>query len=326
MTPVRIQRYILLLSVVLFIGKIWAWYITHSVTVLTDALESTVNVIAGAIGLYSIILANKPRDIDHPYGHGKAEFVSSAVEGALIFIAGLIIIYQSVLQLLTPKELHKIDVGIYITAATGLINYLFGTYAVRQGRKQRSLIVESAGKHLRTDAYSTLAIVVGLILLLFTGWLWLDSVVAMVFALFIIYTGYNVVRRSLSGIMDEADMQQLQDVIALLQQNRKYDWVDLHNLRVVEFGERMHVDAHLTLPWYYDVRKADEEIHTLEDMIRNYFDDRVEVFIHVDACQPYSCKLCAKLDCSVRQQPFIAQVEWTLDNVWQDSKHGKETV
>lgn len=326
MTPIRIQRYIALLSIVLFVGKLWAWYITHSVTVLTDALESTVNVIAGLIGLYSIILAAKPRDIDHPYGHGKAEFVSAAIEGALIFIAGLMIIYEALDKLIEPKPIHQLDVGIYIVAGTGIFNYFAGAYAVRLGKKHKSLIVESAGKHLKTDAYSTVAIVIGLSLLLLTGWQWLDSTVALAFSFVILRTGYKVIRRSLSGIMDESDTKLLLEVIDLMQQKRKDDWVDLHNLRVIEQGSRVHVDAHLTLPWYYTVKQAETEIHLLEDMIADHFNNKIEIFIHTDACQEYSCKLCAKSDCDVRQHPFEAQIEWTVDNVWLDSKHGKETV
>lgn len=322
--PIRIQRYIAILSVVLFLGKLWAWYLTHSVTVLTDALESTVNVIAGFIGLYSIILSAKPRDIDHPYGHGKAEFISSAVEGSLIFIAGLMIIYEAIDQLIHPKPLHKLDVGIYIVAATGILNFFIGTYAVAQGKKQRSLILESAGKHLRVDAYSTFAIVAGLALIMFTKVQWLDSAVAILIAIIILVTGYKLVRRSLSGIMDETDMQLLNDVIAYLQANRHPQWIDLHNLRVMQYGDVMHLDAHMTLPWYYSVKDADAEIHVLEEMIKQHFDNKVEVFIHIDACQPYQCKLCAMADCPQRQSPFIAQHEWNRENVWYDSKHGKE--
>ena len=322
--PIHIQRYIAILSVVLFLGKLWAWYLTHSVTVLTDALESTVNVIAGFIGLYSIILSAKPRDIDHPYGHGKAEFISSAVEGSLIFIAGLMIIYEAIDQLIHPKPLHKLDVGIYIVAATGILNFFIGTYAVAQGKKMRSLILESAGKHLRVDAYSTFAIVAGLALIMFTKVQWLDSAVAMLIAIIILVTGYKLVRRSLSGIMDETDMQLLNDVIAYLQTNRRAQWIDLHNLRVMQYGDVMHLDAHMTLPWFYTVKDADAEIHVLEEMIKQHFDNKVEVFVHIDACQPYQCKLCAVADCLHRQAPFIAQHEWNRENVWYDSKHGKE--
>ncbi|MCB0698615.1 MAG: cation transporter [Chitinophagales bacterium] len=323
-TAIKTQRYIVILSIVLFAGKLFAWLITHSVTILTDALESTVNVIAGLIGLYSIILASKPRDIDHPYGHGKAEFISSAIEGALISIAGLVIVYEAVQQLIEPGEIHALDTGIYITAASGVLNFIAGAYAVNSGKKHKSLILESAGKHLRSDAYSTFAIVVGLVALWITGWIWLDSVVALIFAFVIIFTGYKVIRKSLTGIMDEADMKMLDDVIDLLQEKRKDDWIDLHNLRVLSQGGWMHVDAHLTLPWYYDVKKAEQEIHELEDMIAAGFDNKVDVFIHVDACQYYQCKLCRKADCNVRQQAFEQQLVWDIDNVWKDSKHGKE--
>lgn len=321
--PIRIQRYIAFLSVVLFLAKLWAWYLTHSVAILTDALESTVNVITGFIGLYSVLLAAKPRDTNHPYGHGKAEFISSAVEGALIGIAGLFIIYEAVNQLIHPREIQQLNIGIIITVIAGAINGAFGLYAVKVGKKSRSMTVEAAGQHLLSDAYSTLAIVIGLILLLFTGWAWLDSVIAIVFSLFIIYTGYKVLRRSLAGIMDEADETLLKDVVQILQQHRKPQWIDLHNLRVIQYGDVLHVDAHMTLPWYYRVADAEKEIHSLEHLIQEHFGGKVELFIHIDGCMPYSCKLCALQDCPVRQQSFIAQVEWNLENVWANKKHGE---
>jgi cation diffusion facilitator family transporter len=322
---VRLQRYIALLSVVLFAGKLWAWYLTGSVTVFTDALESIVNVIAGFIGLYSVYLSSQPRDLNHPYGHGKAEFVSAAVEGALIFAAGLVIVYEAVTKLMSPVIVTNIDSGIYIIAATGLVNYAVGTYAVKAGKKSRSLAVEGAGKHLQTDAYSTLGIVVGLILLKITGWLWLDSAIALVFAAFIIVTGYKLVRRSLAGIMDEADEERLAQVIYFLQSNRRDQWVDLHNLRMVQYGNVLHIDAHMTLPWYYSVKQAEAEIHALEDLIREKFDNTVEMFVHIDACMPYSCKLCGLAECDVRQGSFKGQMEWTVDNVRIDKKHGKDS-
>ena len=322
--PIRLQRYIAILSVILFGVKLWAWYLTHSVTILTDALESTVNVIAGFIGLYAVILAAKPRDLNHPYGHGKVEFVSAAIEGSLIFIAGLMIIYEAVDQLLYPKAIQKVDIGIYLTAATGLVNFIVGTYAVGVGKKNRSLTVEAAGKHLRSDAYSTFAIVVGLGLLLVTKWWWLDSVVAMLFSVIILVTGYKVMRRSIAGIMDEADVTLLQQVIDFAQTNRRPQWIDLHNLRVIQYGDVMHIDTHMTLPWYYQVADAEREIHVMEDLVKERFGSRVEIFIHVDACMPYQCKLCAVPECPVRKEPLRQQLEWTADNVLQDSKHGKE--
>lgn len=326
MRPIRIQRNIAILSIVLFLGKILAWYITHSVTVLTDALEGIVNMAAGFLGLYSIILAARPRDTNHPYGHGKAEFLSSAVEGTLILVAGVVIVYEAIQHLIVPHELERLDTGLLIVAAAGAINYIAGRYAAAKGEKHNSLILVSAGKHLQTDAYSTIAIITGLTLIYFTQnkWPWLDSVVALCFATIIMITGYKVLRRSVSGIMDEMDMKLLKEVIDLLQEKREAQWVDLHNLRVIQYGNMLHVDAHMTLPWYYQVADADKEIHRLEALITSHYNNQVELFIHIDGCKPYQCKLCALENCQARKEPFHERLVWNIENVWMDSKHGKD--
>jgi cation diffusion facilitator family transporter len=321
---IRIQRYIALLSIALFAGKMLAWYLTHSVTILTDALESIVNVVAGFIGLFSIILASRPRDTNHPYGHGKAEFLSAAVEGTLIIIAGGVIIYEAIRQLLHPQKLERLDTGLLIVGAAGVINFIAGKYAEAKGKKINSLILISAGKHLQTDAYSTAGIIAGLVLLLLTSykWLWLDGVVAMCFAVIIIITGCRVLRRSIAGIMDEVDVPLIKEVISLLQNNRKPQWIDLHNLRVVQNGNVIHIDAHMTLPWYFQVADADEEIQAMETLIRSHFGREVELFIHMDGCAPFQCKLCSMPACHVRQEEYQKQVVWDTENVWADMKHG----
>jgi cation diffusion facilitator family transporter len=302
-----------------------AWWLTNSVTVLTDALEGIVNMGAGFLGLFSVILSSRPRDTNHPYGHGKVEFISSAVEGTLIIIAGVIIIYTAIHQLLLPHTLEHLNTGLVIIAAAGLANYMAGRYAIQQGKKHQSMVLESAGSHLLTDAYSTIAVIIGITVLLLTNnhWPWLDSVVALFFAVITIMTGYKVLRRSLSGMMDEMDIGLLKKVIEVLQNNRKAQWVDLHNLRVIQYGSLMHVDAHLTLPWYQQVADADTETHALEDLIKANFSNRVELFIHIDKCMPYQCKLCAMASCPERKEPFTEQLTWSIENIWADAKHGK---
>ncbi|MCF8450842.1 MAG: cation diffusion facilitator family transporter [Taibaiella sp.] len=324
MPAIRIQRYIALLSVVLFAGKMVAWGLTHSVTILTDALEGIVNMVAGFLGLFSVMLAARPRDTNHPYGHGKVEFISSAVEGTLIIIAGCVIIYTAIHQLFLPHTLEHLNIGLLIIAAAGLINYLAGRYAVSQGIRHHSMVLESAGSHLLTDAYSTIAVIIGITILLLTNnhWPWLDSVVALAFALITIRTGYKVLRRSLSGMMDEMDMGMLGKVISVLQQNRKDQWIDLHNLRVIQYGSLMHIDAHLTLPWYQQVADADKEIQALETLIQANFSNKVELFIHIDSCKPYQCTLCAMPACPERKEPFTAQLQWSIENIWEDAQHG----
>lgn len=322
--PLRIQRLIVALSIVLFLAKMVAYYLTHSVAIFTDALESTVNVITGFIGLFSMAVAAKPRDLNHPYGHGKAEFVSAAIEGTLIFIAGLLIIYESVDQLIEPRPLHDLNWGLAITAGTGVLNAVVGLYAARRGKQAKSATLAAAGKHLVVDAYSSFAILLGLALMMLTGWAWLDSVVALLFAGIILATGYRVVRSSLGVIMDESDETILIDVIDFLQGHRRPSWIDIHNVRVIRYGDLIHLDAHMTLPWYWRVADGEREIHEVEGLIQERFGGTLEVFIHIDPCAPFSCKLCALDECPVRQERFESQLVWDSHNVWHDRKHGYE--
>ena len=317
----RLQRWIAIASAFLLIVKFTAYYITHSVAILTDALESIVNVVAGFIGLYSLYVSAKPRDEDHPYGHGKAEFVSAAVEGTLIFSAGGIIIYNAIRNLFLPQVLQKIDLGIYLVGATAIINWILGFFSLQQGKKNNSLALIASGKHLQTDTYSTLGIIVGLILISITGRTWIDSAVAIGFGFFIIYTGYKIIRGSLAGIMDEADMVLLKRMVSILNANRRDAWVDLHNLRVIKYGNILHVDCHLTVPWYFNINQAHEEIEVLAAFIRKDFGESLELFVHSDGCEYFQCPICDKKACSVRQHPFEKEIIWTVDNILQNQKH-----
>ena len=306
---------------VLFIIKIIAWHITRSVSVLTDALESTVNVIAGFISLFSLYIAARPRDANHPYGHGKAEFLSAGVEGSLITVAGFIIIYASINSLIHPQPLKQLDDGILLISITALINYITGYYCVKTGKKNNSLALTASGKHLQTDTWSTLAIIAGLILIWFTKLQWIDSVVAIGFAFFIIFTGYRIVRSSVAGIMDEADKALLQRMVALLNANRRVNWIDLHNLRIIKYGNVRHMDCHLTVPWYLTVKEAHVEIDILSLLIKKEFGESVELFVHADACLEFSCRICNKMDCAVRQHAFEKRIEWTIDNISSNTRH-----
>jgi len=318
---IKVQKLVAVISVVLLVVKFIAWYSTRSVAILTDALESIVNVAAGFIGLYSLYVAAKPRDKDHPYGHGKAEFLSAAFEGTLIGIAGLIILYKAIEQMLYPVALQKIDTGIWLITITAVVNYLTGLYCIKTGKRNNSLALIASGKHLQSDTISTIGIIVGLVLLYFTGQTWIDSVVAIIFGAVIVYTGYNILRKSIAGIMDEADEQLLEKMVDVLNNNRSENWVDLHNLRVIKYGSILHIDCHVTLPWYYNLNEAHLEIDKLTDLVRNKFGDSVELFIHSDACLPFQCKLCQKTDCAVRQHPFNKRIEWNLDNILVNKKH-----
>ncbi len=319
------QKIVVIVGIVLFVIKVIAWYITQSVSILTDALESTINVLAGLFSLYSLYLSSKPRDKDHPYGHGKIEFISAGIEGGLIALAGLIIIYESVKNLFTPHTISQLDYGIILVSIAGLINYILGAMAVKKGKKNKSLALISGGEHLKSDTYSTIGLVLGLILMYFTRFYWLDSVIALLFGSIIIFTGIKIVRKSLAGIMDEADEELIKQLVDTLEKNRNPNWIDIHNVRFIKYGSSLHLDSHLTMPWYFNLRESKKELDKLEEIIKDNFGNSLEMFVHVDdCCEDFSCKICKKQDCTFRKHAFEKEIVWTIENIESDKHHELE--
>jgi len=320
----QVQKWVAGISIVLLAAKIIAYLFTNSVAILTDALESIVNVAAGFIGLYSLFVAAKPRDKDHPYGHGKAEFLSAAVEGTLIGVAGTIILYEAIQHLIHPVVLKKLGAGIWLVGGTAVVNYITGYFCVRIGKRNNSLALEASGKHLQTDTYSTLGIIAGLVLLYLTKYFWIDSAVAIFFGFFIIYTGYKIIRQSVAGIMDEADEKLLAHMVEVLNKNRRENWVDLHNLRVIKYGSVFHLDCHLTVPWFLNIHEAHGEVEALSGIAKIEFGESVEMFVHSDGCMPFQCGICDKRNCQARQHNFVKKISWTVENILRDKKHRYE--
>ena len=320
-TPLSVQRWVAAVALVLFFIKVAAYYLTGSVAILSDALESTVNVAASLIGLYSLYLAAKPRDAEHPYGHGKVEFISAGIEGTFIFIAGGLILFEAIQRFFTPSEITSLDLGMLLVFGAGVINFIIGYIAVKKGKKSHSLALEASGHHLLSDSYTTIALLAGLGLIWWTGYIWLDSAMALILSGILLVTGYRIVRKSIAGIMDEADEKLLQDMIEHLQRNRRPAWIDLHNLRVIKYGSVLHVDCHLSVPWYYNVRESHEEVDLLEKTILEFCGRQVELFVHTDACKDFSCNICSIENCPERKAPLKQKLEWTFDNVRENQRH-----
>jgi cation diffusion facilitator family transporter len=318
---IQVQQWVAILSVGLLAVKILAYVLTNSVAILTDALESIVNVVAGFIGLYSLHISAKPHDDDHPYGHGKVEFVSAALEGTMIFVAGFLIIYNAIKNIIYPQPLLKLDVGIALVFGTTILNYLMGAICVTIGKKNQSMALQASGRHLQTDTYTTVGIIAGLILIYFTGILWIDSAVAILFAFIIIYTGYKIIRSSLAGIMDETDSVLIQRIVDTLNKHRPENWIDLHNLRIIKYGNKLHIDCHLTVPWYLNLRETHREIDQFTKVTRDAFGESVEFFIHTDGCIEFQCPICDKFTCPVRAHAFEKKIHWTVENISRDKKH-----
>jgi cation diffusion facilitator family transporter len=317
----RFQRWILLIGFLLFAIKLWAWLLTDSVAVFSDTLESIVNIVAGAIGLYSLYLSAMPRDENHPYGHGKAEFISAAIEGTLISVAAVLIAIKAIANLWHPMHLSELDWGMLLIFITGFTNFVLGRIAISKGRKNKSLALESSGKHLVTDMYSTMGVVLALFIIEISGILWIDTAVSLALSLIIGFMGYTILRKSIAGMMDEADEELLEQILNHINEIRIPDWIDIHNLRVIKYGSILHIDCHLTVPYYYHVNQAHELVDLLERKTREKFGSSMELFVHLDACEEFSCALCVKQDCEFRRESFRTKLDWTVKKISLNQKH-----
>jgi len=311
----KVQRIVAIFSVIIFVGKLIAYFLTNSVGILTDALESTVNVTTGFLGLYSIYISLKPKDKNHPFGHGKAEFLSASVEGFLIMLAGLIIIFEAIKRLFTPSEVSQLDTGIFIVAFAGLLNYLVGVYSIRVGKKNNSIALISGGKHLQSDTYSSIGLVIGLILLYFTKIAWLDSAIALIFGSIIIYTGIKILKETTSNLMDEADFKLIGEIGDILQKNRNDEWIDIHNLKLIKYGNSYHLTCDLVLPWYKNISESHAQGEKVKKIITDNFSEDIVFVLHTDECNYTLCPNCKQTNCTERKSEFISETVWNLENI-----------
>lgn len=317
----KVQTWIVSISCIILLGKLAAYFLTHSVGVLTDALESIVNVVAGFISLYSLHWAAQPKDEGHPFGHGKIELISASIEGILISVAGGMIIYEGIKRLFLPVEIQKLDIGIYIIAVSGILNYLMGWYSVRIGKRYSSMALVAGGKHLQSDTYSTIGLVAGLLVLYFTRIAWLDSALALVFGAIIIITGISILRKTVANLLDGADEQLLNELADTLNKNRQPEWVDIHNAKVIKYGSYLYLDCDLTIPWYYNIEQGHKLGSILKDILQKRYENRVQLTIHFDPCNIFDrvkCNQCAMKDCPYRKRKFEQLEKISLANFTQN--------
>lgn len=314
----------LVVSAVLVAIKFYAYVLTASQAVLTDALESIINVFTSGFALYSLYLSGLPKDENHPYGHGKVEYLSVGFEGALILIAGVYIFYSATLAFLEPHAIARPDVGMALLGFTALVNLAVGFLLIRSGRKLKSVALVGDGQHLYLDAVSTLVSCVALLLVAATGNVLFDAGAALLLGAFIVVNGLRMVRRSVGGLMDESDVEVVREVIGELQQFRRPAWIDVHNLRVLRYGANLHIDCHMTMPYYFSLDEIHNELNDIEALIRQRFDVDVEMFVHADPCTFTACAHCHMPECPVRHHPFSQEIGWTLTNAVKNERHRLE--
>jgi cation diffusion facilitator family transporter len=311
----RIAKLSLVIGILLLIFKFLAYEITDSQAILSDALESIVNVLGASIALITIHIASKPADKDHPYGHGKAEFFSVAFEGGFITFAAALIFYEAIHTLVVKRPVHNIETGIYFTAIAGLVNGALGLYLKRTGKKFKSMALSSSGSHLISDAITSLGLILGLITVKMTHTYWLDPALAIIFGLFLVKTGIGLVNKSLSGLMDAEDLGVIKKIGKVFAKKIFPGIIRIHYTRVIRSGRFHHIDAHIVVPEFWDVTKAHKEVDRFEHLVLAEYPNEGELHLHLDPCRRAYCEVCDLADCPIRRKPFVKRLSFTLDEL-----------
>jgi cation diffusion facilitator family transporter len=302
-------------SLTLLLAKFGAYYLTDSKAVLSDAIESIINVVTAAFLMLSISVSSRPVDENHPYGHGKIESFSAGLEGGLIIIAAVLILVEAGPAFFAPQPPRNLGSGLYILAGAGIVNLAVGAYLLHAGRKYKSEAIRADGRHLLTDFYTSAGVIIGLLLYRFTGLIWLDPLVACLVALNILIPGIKLIANSFKNLMDEADPELLERIVQGLNTIKKPGWLYPHKLRALRSGRYHHVDLHISLPHYWTLTQVHETEEEITRALLDVLDEEGDIMIHVDPCEPPYCPVCEVDDCSSRNADFVNSPVWSVKEV-----------
>jgi cation diffusion facilitator family transporter len=262
--------------------KLFAYFLTGSVGLFSDALESGVNLIAAIVALFMITLAEKPADEEHAYGHYKAEYFSSAIEGGLIVLAAFSIIWSAIPRIIHPQPLENVGIGLLVSLGASVINLAVGLVLIKNGKKNHSITLEADGKHLMTDVYTSVGVLIGIGIVKISGWLVLDGIVAIGVALNIVWTGYQLMRRSALGLLDSAIPENERLKITNALDAYKTHHLEYHSLMTRQAGQRKFISLHILLPGKLTIQEGHDMVEKIERNIRDLFDAPVTVFTHLE--------------------------------------------
>ncbi|MEO7096723.1 MAG: cation diffusion facilitator family transporter [Polyangiales bacterium] len=272
----------LVVGTIIFLAKIVAYWRTGSSAILSDALESIVNVVAAAFAVYAVRFAAMPADRDHPYGHGKMEYLSAAFEGGLVGFAALTIVYSAIRALMEPPQLHSLGQGMILSAAAAVANLLLGLWLLRTGKASSSPTLIADGHHVLSDVWTTVGAIVGVALVRLTGLTWIDPATAILLALLLLRTAFKLVLSSASGLMDREDPELLQRLVDAFNATDIEGIGGVHHLRAIRSGDVVHVDAHVYVPHHWTVARAHAAAHQLEESVKEKCGLSGEIALHFD--------------------------------------------
>ncbi len=302
-------------AIVLLLVKFVAYLLTGSKAVLSDAIESIINVVTSGFAMYSVAVSARPADADHPYGHGKIEAFSAGLEGGLIVLAAIAIFLQAIPAFLAPSAPTMLGTGLLLLLGAGLVNLGVGLYLLRKGKKLNSEALLADGHHLLTDFYTSAGVIVGLFLVKLTGLAWLDPFTACLVALHILYPGVKLMRRSAATLMDEADPELLARIGAAMNRIRQPGWLNPHKLRVIRSGTYHHVDLHIALPHYWPLERVHETEKEITSALLAEIGVEGDIMIHFDPCEPDYCPVCSLESCDDRRHLFENYDSWNTGRI-----------
>ena len=288
----RQKRFAMHLSLAVGIGmfflKFIAYALTHSTAILSDAAESIVHVLAVGFAAYSLRLAAKPADDEHHYGHAKISFMSAGFEGAMIIIAALFIVYETVENLISGITIQNLDTGLWLIGSALVINGFLGSYLIMVGKRKRSLILEANGKHVLTDAWTSFGVVLGVGLAWYTGWVYFDPICALVLALHILISGFKLMRQSIVGLLDTADPE-IDRIINETLETAKADFeIDFHGVRHLSTGDGFRIELHLLFPDELSIKEAHRQATEIEKRIDAAIETPVLVTTHLEPARAHA--------------------------------------
>ena len=271
----------------MLVGKSIAAYLTGSAAIFSDALESVIHLVATSFVAFSLWYASTPPDTEHPYGHGKIAYFASGFEGSMILFAGLGILAAAGRDLWLGPSVERLDLGLIITAGLAALNGGLGWYLIRTGRQQNSIVLISNGQHVLTDMWTSVGVVVGVALVWWTGYAWLDPVIAILVAFNILWTAGRLIRRSARGLMDRADTAVSRRILETLEESVAEGRIEgFHQVRHRRLNDQLWIEYHLFFPGRLSVDEAHERAHHVEDAVDALFpQDQVHVTAHLEPAE-----------------------------------------
>lgn len=299
----------------IMVGKFYAFSLTGSLAVFSDALESIINVITAAFALFVVYYSAKPVDKDHPYGHGKIEYFSEAFEGGLITFAAGFIIIDAIAAFFTEHQVRQLNVGLYIVFVAGVLNLLLGMYLIYKGKKTKSVALKASGHHVISDFWTSFGVFVGLFLVEITGLVVLDIISALAVGLFLGYTGIRLVLESVDGLLDKEDLGLLKKLAVVFTKHAKDGIIQVHHAKVIRSGWYNHIDAHLVVPEYWTIDEVHDNVVDFEKAVLKECGFKGEINYHLDPCRKAYCKVCEVKNCPIRQHEFEHRMPVDLEQL-----------